>query len=158
MKNPINMLVILAGPGFGKTSLCSALTEWILTTFESCRYHKDDILLTQLRRVVSEGAGDYNEALRWKTDDDLVILDDVGNWANREHATQKDNNWKIEVFFSFLESRYNTMRPTIITSNLDKEQFLKVYSERVTSRLFASENTIISIGPDDYVDQRTLGK
>jgi hypothetical protein len=35
--------------------------------------------------------------------------------------------------------------------------FETVYSERISSRLFATENTIISIFDDSAVDKRTLG-
>ena len=158
MKNPKHMLVILSGPGFGKTCLCSAMTEWILKTFNSARYHREEDLMKSLRTIIHEGMGDWAEALKYKIDDDLIILDDVGSWSNRGKVSEKDNSWKIEVFFAFLDERYNSMKPTIILSNLDKSDFNKIYSERVVSRLFATENTIISIGDDDYVDHRSLGK
>ena len=157
MKKPEHMLVFCSGPGYGKTHFCSALTEWMLMNFDTYRYYKEENLLKSLRSVIHDGAGDWAEALRYKIDDELVILDDVGSWFNMERVHEKDNNWKIEVFFAFLDERYNSMKPTIITSNLDKKGFLKAYSERVVSRLFATENTIIEIPSDEHIDMRGRG-
>ena len=78
-------------------------------------------------------------------DDEIVILDDVGFWWNEARNSYKDNEWKIEVLYEFINNRYNSMLPTIITSNLNKEQFESVYSPRIASRLFAAENTIIKM-------------
>ena len=125
MKNPKNMLVFLSTPGVGKTCFCSAMTEWMIRTFDTYRYHKEETLLEDLRTVISEGQGDWGKALHYKIDDDFVILDDVGSWFNKERVHEKDNNWKIEVFFDFLDSRYNSEKPTIITSNLYKKRFFK---------------------------------
>lgn len=157
MNKPKNILVFTSGPGFGKTHFCSALTEWMHLNFDTFRYHKEEMLLKALRMVISEDHGDWAQALKYKTDDELVILDDVGSWFNAERVHEKDNNWKIEVFFSFLDDRYNSMKPTIITSNLNKAGFLKAYSERVVSRLFAAENTIIEIPHQEYIDFRARG-
>lgn len=157
MKNPKNILFFTSGPGFGKTYFCAALTEWMLKSFDTFRYHKEENLLKSLRSVIHDGAGDWAEALRYKIDDDFIILDDVGSWFNMERVHEKDNNWKIEVFFSFLDDRYNSMKPTIVTSNLDKKGFQKAYSDRVVSRLFASENTVIEIPSHEYIDHRGQG-
>lgn len=81
--------------------------------------------------------GDYLESLKWLIDDQLLILDDVGSTGVRE--------WREEVLFDLIDSRYNSMLPTVITSNFTKADFKKLYHPRVCDRLFASENTIIEI-------------
>jgi len=145
MKNPKNMLVFIGSPGIGKTYFCAALTEWALTQFQNRRYHKEEKLLRELRKGISEDSGDYLIALELLIDDELIILDDVGSGINPDKITYRDLEFRREVFYSFLDYRYNKMLPTVITSNFSKEDFLKVYSERIVSRLFASENTIIKI-------------
>lgn len=145
MKNPKNMLVYCGDPGTGKTYFCAALTEWSIKYFNTRRYHKEESLLKNLRKGISEGIGDYLENLHLLIDDELIILDDVGSGINPDKLTYRDLEFRREVFYSFLDYRYNKMLPTIITSNFNKEDFEKVYSERIVSRLFASENLIIEI-------------
>ena len=87
----------------------------------------------------------------------MIFLDDVGSSINPKHFTKKDLEWRREIFFSFLDQRYNCMKPTIITSNFSKEEFEEVYSERICSRLFASENTIIYVPQGEMPDKRKMG-
>lgn len=157
MKDPKNFLVFLSKPGIGKTYLCAALTEWALETFRSLRYHRERDLLAKLRQGIADGDGDYAKALEYYIDDDLIILDDVGSGINPEKHTNRDLEWRAEILFSFLDYRYNSMKPTVITSNFSKRLFESVYSERIASRLFAAENKIITIFDDSIVDKRSIG-
>lgn len=86
---------------------------------------------------MDEFKGDYLESLKWLTDDELVILDDVGSTGLRD--------WREEILFEFIDSRYNSMQPTIITSNFSMKEFKSLYQGRIYDRLSASENTIIEI-------------
>ena len=156
LKNPKNFLVYHGNPGIGKTYLCAALTEWTFENFPTRRYHRESDLLRKLRLGISEGKGDYLINLEYLVDDEIVILDDVGSGINAEKLTYRDLEFRREVFFSFLDYRYNSCKPTIITSNFSKEQFLEVYSERIVSRLFAAENTIISLF-EKCCDKRQYG-
>ncbi len=149
------MLVYHGSPGIGKTYLCAALTEWSFQKFHTRRYWKEETLLKRLRAGITEGIGDYLQNLKYYTDDELVILDDVGSGINANRETKRDLEFRREIFFSFLDERYNSRLPTIITSNFSKDEFSKVYSERITSRLFAKENTIIEVM--NGADKRSLG-
>lgn len=155
MKNPQNILIYHGTPGIGKTYLCAALTEWCFSKFNSFKYLKEEDLLKKLRLGISEGKGDYLDSMRYMIDHDFVILDDVGSGINPEKSSYRDLEFRREVFFSFLDYRYNCMKPTIITSNFTKQEFEIVYSERITSRLFAAENLDIEI--IDGADKRKLG-
>lgn len=151
-----HMLVFISTPGIGKSHCVAAMAEWIIETFPFYRYHTEEDLQEKLQNVCAEGQGSWGNALNYLIDDDLIVLDDVGFWWNEDRNNYKDNEWKIEVFYQFLNNRYNSMLPTIITSNLTKEQFEKVYSPRIASRLFAAENTIIKIF-DKTQDMRAKG-
>lgn len=145
MKKSKNFLVYHGSPGIGKTYFCAALVEWYLFEFNSHRYHLEKDLLARLRSVISEDYGDYAKELQYLTDDEFIILDDVGSSINPDKITYKDLEWRREVFFNFLDYRYNNELPTVITSNFTEKEFEQVYSERICSRLFAKENTVISI-------------
>lgn len=144
MDDPKDIFLYHGSPGIGKTHLCAALTEWAFRIFVSRRYHREEDLLRRLRAGISAGQGDYLIQLEWLIDDQFVILDDVGSGINPAKITHRDLEFRREVFFSFLDYRYRMRLPTVVTSNFSKENFLEVYSERIASRLFSKQNTIIS--------------
>jgi len=74
-------------------------------------------------------------------DDEFVIYDDLGSTGL--------NDWRKEVLFEFLDQRYVSMKPTIVTSNLTREEIYQQIHPRVASRLFAKENTLIEVRDDD---------
>ena len=150
-----NMLIYHGTAGIGKTYLCAALTDWCFEKFNDFRYWKEEDILRKLRLGISEGKGDYLHNLRSFVDTQLLILDDVGSGINPEKFSNRDLEFRREVFYSLLDYRYNAMLPTIITSNFSKQEFEIVYSKRITSRLFASENTDIEVL--DGQDKRKLG-
>jgi len=155
MENPKNMLIFLSTPGLGKTYTLAAMTDWAFHKFPSRRYHREGDLLKRLRIGISNGVGDYIQNLHYFIDDDLIMLDDIGSGINPDKESYRDLEFRREVFFEFLDYRYNRRKPTIITSNFSHGDFQKVYSERICSRLFATENTLIKIF--DQPDKRSLG-
>lgn len=92
--------------------------------------------------------GDYLRHLALLIDDPLIMIDDIGS--------QGVNEWRAEVMFDAIDNRYNTMLPTILTSNFTKKQFQEKYHPRFVSRVFAKENIIIEIY--DAIDKRSEGK
>lgn len=157
MEKGSDFLVIVGNPGTGKTHICSALVNWAYDNFNTLRYHREYDLLSKLRTSIDQGYGDYVKSLEFLIDDEVVMLDDVGSWWSRDKLSTKDNQWKIEIFFEFLDYRYNKQLPTIITSNLSKRDFIDIYSQRICSRLFSKQNTIIEMFGSMDIDKRTLG-
>jgi len=149
------MLIWLGGKGTSKTFFLAALGEWILRTFNHNRVYKEENLQKKLRAFISEGYGDYIAELQYLIDDDIVILDDVGAAFRDAQSITKDHSFADRVLLEFVDYRYNTMKPTIITSNFKKEELLEIYGERVCSRMFAAENIIIETFNE--IDKRTLG-
>lgn len=139
MKKPTNFLVYCGSPGIGKTHLCAAMMDWIIKNYGSnWRYWKENDLLKSLRESMERMQGDYLDILKYMIDSDFLIIDDVG-------SSTKKSEWREEILFEILDSRYNSMKPTIVTSNFTQKDFLNNYHPRVHSRLFSKENTIIEI-------------
>ena len=144
-----NFLVVLGPPGSGKTYLCAALYAYVAKSFRTIRCYHERELLQKLRHLISgPGYGDYLAYLHYLTDDDLIILDDVGSSGF--------NEWREEVIFEFVDYRYNQQKATIITSNLAYDDFDQLSKGRIASRLFADENTILDFSP--IGDLRKEGK
>lgn len=60
--------------------------------------------------------------------------------------------WRQESLFSMINLRYESRHPTVITSNLNREQVKNRIGERGYSRMFSEENTIIEMW--NYPDLR----
>lgn len=155
MKDPKHMLIWLGGTGTSKTFFSASLGEWILKKFQFNRVHKEEDLQKRLRAFISEGYGDYIAELKYLIDDDIVILDDVGAAINADTHANKDWSFARRILLEFIDYRYNIMKPTIITSNFNRDQIYEIYGERIHSRMFASENIIIETF--NQTDKRTLG-
>lgn len=104
--------------------------------------------MKRIRNEMEEVKGDYLETLKHLIDDQFIMLDDVGSTGLRE--------WREEVFFDFLDTRYNSMLPTVITSNFSVAEFKQCYHPRICDRLFATENIVIEI--KDAESLRSKGK
>ena len=134
VKKPKNFLIFIGSPGIGKTHLCAALTERVMK-FESFRYYNEGQLLTKVRNSIDQCGGDCITNLKSYIDDYFIMIDDVGSG--------KINEWREDMLFEAINYRYNSMLPTVITSNFNKQDFERNYHPRLASRLFSSENVVI---------------
>ena len=138
MKKMKHFLIYCGNPGIGKTYFCAALSEWAEKNFASWRYWKEADLLKRVRSSIDDYKNsDYLDALSYLIDDDLLMIDDIGSTGL--------NDWRREIIFALIDSRYNTMKPTILTSNFCRQQFEENFHERVVSRLYDKDNIIIEI-------------
>lgn len=136
-KNPRNFLVFCGNPGIGKTHLCASLVPWAMTNFHSFRYWKERDLLGRVRQGIDEYNCDYHLVLKDLIDDDLIMIDDIGSTGYTD--------WREEILFSALDTRYNMEKPTLITSNFSAKEFKEIYKLRIYDRVFNKENTVIEI-------------
>lgn len=91
--------------------------------------------------------GDYLDALKYIIDYDFLILDDVGSVGM--------NEWRKEIIFSLVDLRYESKKPTVVTSNWKIEGLEELFGSRVFSRMFATRNLIID--GSNWQDQRQRG-
>lgn len=67
---------------------------------------------------------------------DALIIDDLGTETRR-------NNFTAEELFNILNERYLQRKHTFLSTNLSLADLREYYSDRVTSRLFDVQNTMI---------------
>jgi DNA replication protein DnaC len=142
----MSFLVISGPPGTGKTYLCAAIFANMLERCFWGRYFLEEELFRTLRKGISSSAGDYSEHLLHLIDHNLVIFDDFGSMGHTD--------WREEVWTTAIDSRYRSMLPTVITTNLNRKEISELYGERVASRVFDHKNTIIELDEKSY-DWRT---
>lgn len=137
-----NMMIILGNPGLGKTHLCAALIKHcFFKPFRSLRFYQERDFLSKVRSSI-ELKGDYMDNMQYYADDELLILDDFG--------ASGFNDWRKEIWQGFLDYRYQTEMPTVITTNLSREEIASTFHSRFGSRLFAKENLIIDFQGQDF--------
>lgn len=121
------MLVVLSGTrGSGKTT---AAAWWLAQ-----RQPKHDYVYTQNPFFI-----DANHLARWPRYDDskmeriekalCLVIDDLG-----VEYDDKQGNFR-SLFDALVNARYASMLPTVITTNLNAEQFKERYGERVADRI-----------------------
>ncbi len=155
LKNPKYFLILQSNVGIGKTHICAAITNSRHDEGKYCFYaHESEwIARLQKERELSEHVGEY---LKQFCDNEFFIWDDFGSnitgSKNNYHDAEK-KGW-LENFIDF---RYTSELPTIITTNYTLKQIDEVlnpnngfpYVPRTSSRLGDKRNLYIElIGSD----------
>jgi DNA replication protein DnaC len=76
---------------------------------------------------------------------DLLLIDDLG--------VAKNSEWVEEAVYRIIGGRYEQMRPTIYTTNLDVPKLRDALGDRIASRL-AETCTRVLLDGDDRRRQR----
>jgi DNA replication protein DnaC len=93
--------------------------------------------------------GTPEKEIEYICDDDLIVFDDFGSTSPGE--------WKQEILFHFVNIRYISKKPTIITTNLYENDMREKLGHRTSSRMFSSSNTIINFGDADLRKDPEIG-
>ena len=150
LNDPLCFFVYLGTPGCGKTYFCAATALYVyqkrlkLTPHPSVYFYPVREIYSEFKRCYAENRSDEEIKTRFSTYKFLVI-DDLGASRNTE--------WQREVMLDIIDRRYDSMLPTIITSNLNFDEIEEVFHLRVRSRLEAMEN----IKRYDWETDRRLG-
>lgn len=132
-------LLLTGTVGIGKTwqaygALRAAVTgkqttSWVATTLAD--------MYASVRP--SPGRDSEAEIVRYR-DSGLLLLDDLG--------VEKQSEWVEEVTYRVISHRYDTMRPTIFTTNLAPPQISVKLGERIASRLAETCQVVRMVGAD----------
>jgi DNA replication protein DnaC len=123
-ENPSGWLLLRGGYGCGKTHLAAAITNFRLQQGQLALFLTTPDLLDHLRATFSpDSAISYDERFEQVRNAPLLILDDFG--------TQSNTPWAEEKLFQIINHRYTMRLPTVITTNLEEEDF----EPRLRSRL-----------------------
>jgi DNA replication protein DnaC len=142
--------LLFHGPyGVGKTHLAVGILKTIIRkTGAKGFFFETPELLRQVRNSYNTQVDETEMGiLRPILDADILVLDDLG--------TEKTSEWVQETLGLVINSRYNTRRPTILTSNLhdprdstDPNSFMFQIGARTRSRLLEMCEWVEIQGPD----------
>lgn len=128
--------VLLCGPtGVGKSYLISAIANDIMEKGFSVMYLSafefNDLVLKYHTSPI-DVRNNYIDGLM---DSDLLIIDDLGTEPIRKNVS-------IDYLYSIMSHRMEHGLHTVFSTNLDADNLLQRYGERVFSRLFHKKHTI----------------
>ena len=140
--NHVKNLLFIGRPGLGKTFLCNSIAKSLLDAGKSVMYQSSPDLIDLVRKFKfdfdNEEAGD--EALKDVYECDLLIIDDLGTELNTQFSGL--------VIYNILNKRLTDNKKMIISTNLDVDEIMKTYSERISSRIFGNFDMFEFYGED----------
>lgn len=136
-------LLFLGNTGLGKTFLSNCIAKEILSSGKTVLYQTAPIMLDNIIDY-RFGKSDYSDIYNNIINVDLLIIDDLGAEAL--------NSFKLSELFNIINSRLlfqnNHVTKTIISTNLNMNNLLDTYSERIFSRIAAYYNVCRFFGDD----------
>jgi DNA replication protein DnaC len=135
-------LMFLGKPGLGKTFLCNSIAKDLLDNGKSVIYKTASDLIDIIRKYKFdfENENSNEQSLNEIYNCDLLIVDDLGT----ELSTQFSNL----ALYSILNRRNVKNKKMIISTNLDIDEFTRIYSDRITSRIFGNFDILEFLGED----------
>ena len=119
-------LLFFGACGTGKTHLASAILCELIDTVKS-KYYKASEIFTAVRRTYSYQAGrSEDEVIDYFSSIDLLVIDELG--------VQKGSDAEKRILFSILDNRLSNKRPTLLLTNLKKDDLKTLLGERLYDR------------------------
>lgn len=134
-----NGLIICGACGTGKTHLAAAIANSLADEGVSVLFDTFSGHLEKLKEEFNSNSG--AGYLNFMKNVDLLILDDVGK--------EKQTEWSESVMFGIINSRYESMKPVIITSNFSQKELEEYFGGACYSRLIEMCYALNTKG-DDY--------
>ena len=139
-------LFLYGDTGVGKTFLSNCVAKELLEQGKSVIYFTAFQLFDILSKGVFERDADAIAAHQNIFDCDLLIIDDLG--------TEFANSFTTSQLFLCVNERILRQKSTIISTNLNMNQMVDIYSERTLSRISSNYSIIKLFGDDIRIKKR----
>ena len=134
-------ILLMGGTGLGKTHLSSAVARKIIEKGSDVFYTGAiDLFSTFEVQRFKSYSNESDELIERYFECDLLIIDDLG--------TEMINQFSVSTLYNLLNDRLMRKKPTIVSTNLSKDDIQKKYTDRITSRLFGEYNVLFFMGTD----------
>ena len=133
-------LLFSGDTGLGKTFLSACIARAVADNGYSVMYESAGHLVARLERAKFSGDEEARKESEKYMICDLLILDDLG--------TEMPGQFTTAALYSLINDRMLSGKPTIISTNLNIEDFEKRYSRQVASRLRGSYMRVPFLGED----------
>ena len=131
-----NQLLLIGKTGTGKTHITTAIAREII----SLGY---DVIYDSMQNIISDfeadkfhsGWGEHESKAEKYLECDLLIIDDLG--------TEFINSFTVPCLYNLLNTRQNSGKATIISSNYSPEELRTKYDDRIYSRLVGRGSDVL---------------
>lgn len=128
------IFTLLGNPGIGKTYLCAALTNNFLEKGERwIRYYRESKFYAAVKSVWPEGWDTYREIERICEADYFMLDDMLAPFSDNPRNDVTD--YRLEVIMDAINIRYESQKPTVLTSNLLEKEIHEKFPDSFLSRL-----------------------
>jgi len=136
-------------PGTGKTALACAVGREAKLQRRNPRLIRWHKFLSRMRASVrsSEKEGQFN-LLNNITKAPLLIIDELG--MDRK---MKASDFEAETLFEIISGRHGNHLPTMVTTNLTRDQIERLYGRSLADRLYDTANVILSFEKENNYRQ-----
>ena len=138
-------LLFLGTTGTGKTHLSTAIAKTVIERgFEVLYDSAQNIVSAFEQDRFRSGYGVYEPKADKYLECDLLILDDLG--------TEFVNQFTVSCLYNLLNTRQNKGLSTLISTNLSPTELTNKYDDRIFSRLFGVDSTVLRfVGKDQRI-------
>ena len=135
-------MILFGATGLGKTHLSTSIAKVVIelgydVIYDTAQNVFEDFQFERFNRS-------YQDTSESRTDKyfecDLLIMDDLG--------TEVNNQFTVSTLYNLLNTRINCEKSTIINTNLERNDLRKIYTDRITSRLFGEFSAMLFKGTD----------
>lgn len=131
-KAPTSGLYFFGPPGVGKSFLGSLILNQLIIDYEVDVYFMKITrdFFNRIRATFNKDASEYGQAENYfnaLAQKPVLMIDDFG--------IQSDTDWEQRTLYDLIDIRYEYERPTILTSNINPEEYKKFFNGRIYSRL-----------------------
>jgi DNA replication protein DnaC len=134
--NDRKIILFTGKTGLGKTFLLNCMAKAILDKSYTVIRISAYKLFDQLFHSALTDQEEYESLQRQLFDVDTLIIDDLGTETRR-------NNFTSEDLFNIINERSILSKHTFLSTNLGLNELRQRYSDRITSRLFDTSNTML---------------
>ncbi len=136
-------LLLRGEVGCGKSHLAIAILREIIDKGYTGLFYNSPALLQEIRDTFDAQNPRTESALIDELlETDLLIFDDLG--------AEKSSEWTLDRFYLIINKRYESCKPIIVTTNLDKYQLKERLGDRILSRLVEMCEFMGDFPPEDY--------
>ncbi|MEE1186616.1 MAG: ATP-binding protein [Acutalibacteraceae bacterium] len=131
-------LLFLGTTGLGKTHLSLAIAGTVINKGFGVVYASAQNIMSQIEKEHFGRA--YSDYTNHICNCDLLIIDDLG----AEFSTQ----FNLSAVYNIINTRMQSCKPTIISTNLEANDLQERYGQRIMSRIIGNFDTFRFIGND----------
>lgn len=137
-------LVMCGRPGTGKNHLAFAIAKHVIEHHQSSARFTSAIRISRNFKSTWSKTAERTEAdvINDYSSPDLLIIDEIG--------VQFGSDSEKMILFEIINNRYEDMKPTILISNLTKEELTGFIGERVIDRMNEGGGCMLAFTWDSY--------